>query len=232
MTFTKEQAVERITAKFAKLNDGDKGIDLTRTISEAVSNGLDMLGEDSKIELDAFVGFIEKNVSSALGLARHERSKFSSDLQSQIDELQKQLKGNEPKPDKKDTEPSDPAMQKMLEKVEELELKLKTREEEESVAKKRNQLVEKMGESIKDKEWIDAFLSEVSVGNDTDVEAKAKDYVAFYNKTRAKGGKYTPKPTDDDTDENSAVKSVVSAAANYKKTLSYNRGGGNSHGAD
>ena len=225
MKFTKEQAVESITAKFT---DKAKGIDLKRTIDEAVSNGISMIGENSEMELDAFVGFIEKNVSSALGLARHERSTFSTDLQEQLAELKKKLEGGiPPKPD--ETKPpiksDDPAIQKMLEDMAEMKKKIEAREAEESISEKRKQLVAKMGESIKDSDWIEAYLSEISITSETDVEAKAKDYVEFYNKTHTKGGKSTPKSTGDDDEENSNVKSTVAAAAAFKKTFSPNRGG-------
>lgn len=224
MKFTAEQAVESITAKFT---DKAKGIDLTRTIEEAVSNGIAMIGENSEMELDAFVGFIEKNVSSALGLARHERSTFSTDLQEQLNELKKKLEEGAPKkPD--ETKPTiksdDPAIQKMLEEMEEMKRKIAARETEESISEKRKQLVAKMGESIKDSDWIEAYLSEISVTAETDVDAKAKDYVEFYNKTHTKGGKFTPKTTGDDDDEYSSVKSAVAAAAAFKKTFSPNRG--------
>ena len=225
MKFTKENAVESITAKFT---DKAKGIDLKRTIDEAVSNGIAMIGENSEMELDAFVGFVEKNVSSALGLARHERSTFSTGLQEQLEELKKKLEGGvPPKPDEQETpiKSDDPVVQKMMEDMAEMKKKLEARETEESILEKRKQLVAKMGESIKDSDWIEAYLSEISITAETDVEAKAKDYVEFYNKTHTKGGKSTPKSTGDDEDDNSGVKSTVAAAAAFKKTLSANRGG-------
>lgn len=227
MRFTKEQAVESITAKFT---DKAKGIDLKRTIDEAVSNGISMIGENSEMELDAFVGFIEKNVSSALGLARHERSTFSTDLQEQITELKKKLEGEiTPKPEEqiKSIKSDDPAIQKMLDDMAEMKKKIEAREAEESISEKRKQLIAKMSESIKDSEWIDAYLSEISITSDTDVEAKAKDYVEFYNKTHTKGGKLTPKSAGNEDEENSAVKSTVAAAAAFKKSFSTNRGGMN-----
>ena len=83
MKFTKDEAVQSMTAKFA---DKAKGIDLARTIEEAVSNGMEMVGENSEMELDAFVAIVEKNVSSALGLARHLKTSTTSELQAKITE--------------------------------------------------------------------------------------------------------------------------------------------------
>lgn len=229
MKFTKQQAVESITAKFA---DKAKGIDLARTIEEAVSNGIEMIGEDSEMELDAFTAIVEKNVSSALGLARHLKTTTASELQQQLDEMKKKLDGKDtpPTPPKKDAEikSDDPAIQAMLEKLTKMEEKLQKQERDTAIEGKRAALKAKMSEDIKDSEWIDAYLKEINVTEETDVEAKAKDYVAFYNKTAAGGGRrsVTPKQTggnDDQTD--SYVKSTVAAAAQMKKTMSATRGG-------
>lgn len=226
MKFTKEQAVESITAKFA---DKAKGIDLARTIDEVVSNNMEMIGENSEMELDAFVAIAEKNVSTALGLARHLKTTTQSELQQQLDELKAKLEGKEPpKPTPKPNEikSDDPAIQAMLEKITAMEKKLETTEREKSVSEKRSALKAKMSESIKDTEWIDAYLAEISVTEETDVEAKAKDFVNFYNKTHSKGGKLTPKPAGgEDEGEDSYVKSTVAAAAQIKKQM----GGGPVH---
>ena len=224
MKFTKEQAIESITSKFA---DKAKGIDLKRTIEEAVSNCMEMVGENSEMELDAFVGFVEKNVSSALGFAKHLKKTATESMQEQLAELQRKLDGKEPPKtddDDKAIKTDDPALKAMQDEIAEMKKKLAAKDAEEAVTEKRKQLVAKMGESIKDKDWIEAYLSEISITAETDVEAKAKDYVAFYNKTHAKGGKVTPQSTGNDDDDNSNVKSTVAAAAALKKNMSGRRG--------
>lgn len=213
--FTKEQAVESITAKFA---DKAKGIDLVRTIDEAVSNGMAMIGENSEMELDAFTAFVEKNVSSALGLARHLKTTATSEIQQQLDALKLKLEGKEtPKPKPDEIKSDDPAIQAILDKMSQLEQKEQQREKEKAVSEKRSQLVAKMKESIKDEEWINSYLAEISITDQTDVDAKAKDYIAFYNRTQSKGGHITPKSTDGGGSEDSYVKSTVAAAAQFKK---------------
>ena len=226
MKFTKEQAVESIKGKFA---DKAKGIDLDRTIDEAVSNGIEMIGENSEMELDAFTAIVEKNVSTALGLAKHLKKDAATELQKQINELQQKLglQDTPPKETPKVIKSEGPAIQAILDKMNAMEAKIAQTEKEKSVSEKRNQLIAKMKESIKDEEWINAYLAEISVTEETDVEAKAKDYVAFYNKTHAKGGKITPKSTDNNDDDDSNVKSVIAAAAAYKKTMSSGRGTSN-----
>ena len=223
MKFTKQQAIEALKAKVPAK---DKELDLERTISEAVENYLDFVGEESEMELNDFVEKVWKSVKSSIGLTHNENSKVAQKLKDQIAELQRKLDGKEPlKPDDDDdSSSSDPNIKKMQERMAEMEKKLAARETEEAVAEKRKQLVAKMGESIKDKDWIEAYLSEISITAETDVEAKAKDYVAFYNKTHAKGGKVTPQSTGNDDDDNSNVKSTVAAAAALRKNMSGRRG--------
>ena len=90
--------------------------------------------------------------------------------------------------------------------------KVEEKDKEKAVAEKRSQLVAKMKESIKDEDWINSYLAEISITEETDVEAKAKDYIAFYNKTQSGGGKITPKKTGGEQDTDSEVKNTLAAA--------------------
>lgn len=223
MKFTKQQAIEALKAKVPAK---DKELDLERTISEAVENYLDFVGEESEMELNDFVEKVWKSVKSSIGLAHNENSKVAQKLKDQIAELQRKLDGKEPPKtdDDKPIKTDDPALKAMQDEIAEMKKKLAAKDAEEAVTEKRKQLVAKMGESIKDKDWIEAYLSEISITAETDVEAKAKDYVAFYNKTHAKGGKVTPQSTGNDDDDNSNVKSTVAAAAALKKNMSGRKG--------
>ena len=133
MKFTKEQAIESITSKFA---DKAKGIDLKRTIEEAVSNCMEMVGENSEMELDAFVGFVEKNVSSALGFAKHLKKTATESMQEQLAELQRKLDGKEPPKtdDDKPIKTDDPALKAMQDEIAEMKKKLAAKDAEEAVA--------------------------------------------------------------------------------------------------
>ena len=224
MKFTKEQAIEALKAKVPAK---DKELDLERTITEAVDNCLAFVGEESEMELNDFVEKAWKSVKSSIGFAHNENSKVAQKLKDQIAELQRKIDGKEPPKtddDDKSIKTDDPTLKAMLDKMSALEQKLAAKDAEATIAEKRQQLIAKMGESIKDKDWIEAYLSEISITAETDVEAKAKDYVAFYNKTHTKGGKITPKPAGDDDDDNSNVKSTVAAAAALRKQMSGRRG--------
>lgn len=224
MKFTKEQAIEALKAKVPAK---DKELDLERTITEAVDNCLAFVGEDSEMELNDFVEKAWKSVKSSIGLAHNENSKVAQKLKDQIAELQRKIDGKEPPKNDDDDKPiktDDPALKAVLDKLAAVEKKLAAKDAEATVAEKRQQLIAKMGESIKDKDWIESYLKEISVTEETDVDAKAKDYVEFYNKTHANGGKVTPKTTGGDDDDDSNVKSVVAAAATIRKNMSGRRG--------
>jgi gas vesicle protein len=224
MKFTKQQAIEALKAKVPAK---DKELDLERTITEAVDNCLAFVGEESEMELNDFVEKAWKSVKSSIGLAHNENSKVAQKLKDQIAELQRKIDGKEPPKTDDDDKPiktDDPTLKAMLDKMSALEQKLAAKDAEATIAEKRQQLIAKMGESIKDKDWIENYLKEISITSETDVEAKAKDYVEFYNKTHTKGGKVTPKSTDSDDDDDSSVKSVVAAAAAMRKNMSGRRG--------
>ena len=221
MKFTKEQAIKALEAKVPAK---DKELDLGRTISEAVDNSLELIGEDSEMELEDFVAKVFKQVKTSIGLTHSENSKVAQKMQSQLDELQKKIDGKSGKKkegdDDDDSGNENKEIKAMMEKIAKMEEKLAAKETADTVAEKRKQLVAKMSEDIKDNEWIEGYLAEINVTADTDVEAKAKDYVAFYNKTHTKGGKVTPKSTDGGEDsDNKRVKEAVAAAARIKEQM-------------
>lgn len=225
--FTKQEAIKALEAKIPAK---DKELDLGRTISEAVDNSLELIGEDSEMELEDFVAKVFKQVKTSIGLTHSENSKVAQKMQSQLDELQKKI--DEKSGQKKDDDDGDGSgnenkeIKAMMEKIAKMEEKLAAKETADTVAEKRKQLIAKMSEDIKDNEWIEGYLAEINVTAETDVEAKAKDYVAFYNKTHTKGGKVTPKSTDGGEDSDTKyVKNTVAEAAKIKKSLSATAGG-------
>ena len=224
--FTKQEAIKALEAKVPAK---DKELDLGRTISEAVDNSLELIGEDSEMELEDFVAKVFKQVKTSIGLTHSENSKVAQKMQSQLDELQKKVDGKSTQKkegDDGDGDNENKEIKAMMEKIAKMEEKLAAKETADTVAEKRKQLIAKMSEDIKDSEWIEGYLAEISVTADTDVEAKAKDYVAFYNKTHTKGGKVTPKSTDGGEDSDTKyVKNTVAEAAKIKKSLSATAGG-------
>lgn len=217
MKFTKEQAIKELEAK---IPTKDKDLDLGRTISEAVDNSIELIGEDSEMELKDFVEKVFKQVKTSIGLTHSENSKVATKMQSQIDELQKKVNEKDPKPDGKGDD-VDPKVKALQDEVDTLKQRFADEDKKKSIAEKRSAIIAKMAESIKDKDWIKDYMSQITVTEETDVDAKAQDYVAFYNKTQANVVKRstTPKQTGGDEPQND-VKNVVAAAARIKKQMS------------
>jgi len=226
--FTREQAIKELEAK---IPTKDKDLDLGRTISEAVDNSIELIGENSEMELKDFVEKVFKQVKTSIGLTHSENSKVANKMQSQIDELQKKVNEKDPKPDGKgdDVDPKpdgkgddvDPKVKALQEELDNIKKRFEDEDKKKSIAEKRAAIIAKMAESIKDKDWINDYMSQITVTEETDVDAKAQDYVAFYNKTQANVVKRstTPKQTGGDETQND-VKNVVAAAARIKKQMS------------
>lgn len=193
MKFTAEQAIEEIKGK---ITAKDKDIDLGRTIKECVENALKMVGENEELELSAFVDFVQPFVATSAGLARKNAATATKTLQDRIAELEKQVNTAEPpKVEPNGNEPS-AEMKALLERLEALENDKKANETKAKIDAKRDEIaagIKKLG--VDDKDWVNTLLGEVSITEETDVEQKAKDYVALYNKTHSGGSSITPKPS-------------------------------------
>lgn len=208
MKFTREQAIKELEAK---IPTKDKDLDLGRTISEIVDNNIEIIGESSEMELSDFVNKTWKSVQTAIGLTHSENSKVAQKLQGQIDELQKKVNGNKGGDDDHGNDNEDPKLKAMQDELDNIKKRLADEDTEKTVSQKRAQLKAKMAESIKDNDWIDSYLAEINVTEETDVEAKAKDYVAFYNKTQANVVRRstTPRQTGGNDDRNSDAKKTI-----------------------
>ena len=217
--FTKEEAIKALEAK---IPTKDKDLDLGRTISEAVDNSIELIGEDSEMELNDFVEKVFKQVKTSIGLTHSENSKVATKMQSQIDELQKKVNGKTQQTDDGTGEDDDPKFKSLRDELDTIKKRFADEDRQKSIAEKRSAIIHKMAESIPDKDWINDYMSQITVTEDTDVDAKANDSVAFYNKTQANVVKRstTPRKTGEGDDVDSNVKDTVKEAAQIKKSMS------------
>ena len=180
MKFTKQQAVEEITAK---ITDKDKDIDLARTIDECVENGLNIVGENEEMELKDFVAFVQPFVATAAGLAHKHAVTATETLQEKIAKLEKKDPAKtDPKTDpKKDPKPNS-EIQALLDRIEALEKDKADNAKATKIADKRKAIASKLKElGVTDEKWVESLLNEVSITEETDVEQKSKDYLSIYN---------------------------------------------------
>lgn len=122
-------------------------------------------------------------------------------------------------PSKKTKE--DDAMAKALARIEELEKKNAENERKAKLSNRRAEVVSKMKEKgVKDKEWINAFLDEVSLdGEGFDVDAKVESYVKMYNKSLAiVDPDVTPQNPSGKRGEDKELSNIIKGASEFVKS--------------
>ena len=146
MKFTKEKAVEEITAK---ITDKDKDLDLARTVNECVENALRMVGDNEEMELNDFVSFVQPFVATAAGLAHKNAATATKTLQEKIAELEKKdpAKTDPKQEPKKEPEPNS-EMKALLDRIEALEKDKAENAKATKIADKRKAIASKLKSSM------------------------------------------------------------------------------------
>lgn len=211
MKFTKEDACKELTAKIPQ-----KGQTLNlseRSINEMLDTLMPLIAND-ETELSDFVTNVLPTFRTADGNVRN-------DVSVGI----KNYKDNNPvtPPKKDDTQKpdEDDAMAKALARIEELERKNAENERKAQLSSRRNEIISKMKEKgVKDREWIDDFLNEVSIdGAEFDMEAKVDSYVRMYNKFHVVADPdATPRNAGGGKGEDKALTEVIKGASDFVKS--------------
>lgn len=211
MKFTKEDACKELTAKIPQ-----KGQTLNlseRSINEMLDTLMPLIAND-ETELSDFVANVLPAFRTADGNVRN-------DVSVGI----KNYKDNNPvtPPKKDDTQKpdEDDAMAKALARIEELEKKNAENERKAQLSSRRNEIISKMKEKgVKDREWIDDFLNEVSIdGAEFDMEAKVDSYVRMYNKFHVVADPdATPRNAGGGKGEDKALTEVIKGASDFVKS--------------
>lgn len=211
MKFTKEDACKELTAKIPQ-----KGQTLNlseRSINEMLDTLMPLIAND-ETELADFVTNVLPTFRTADGNVRN-------DVSVGI----KNYKDNNPvTPPKKDDiqkPDEDDAMAKALARIEELEKKNAENERKAQLSSRRNEIISKMKEKgVKDREWIDDFLNEVSIdGAEFDMEAKVDSYVRMYNKFHVVADPdATPRNAGGGKGEDKALTEVIKGASDFVKS--------------
>ena len=176
MKFTKEDAckelVSRMTAKGEKLNLSE------RSINEQLDTLMAIVVND-ETELADFI-------DRTLPLFKTADANVRNDVSVGI----AKYKENNPTP------PANPQPQQtgveddkneLLTRLEAIELELANAKREEQVRSLHNDISTRLrSKGVKDEEWVNALLSEVTIGDNVDVDAKVESYLNLYNKSHAR----------------------------------------------
>lgn len=200
MKFTKEEAIKELKSQLSsKVEKIDKW---ERTITENVETLIALVGEDSTIELSDFVAKAIPLFNTTQGMLRKENADVAKGLEQQITELKAQLEKKEPnKPNPK--EPNDD-VKALLQRLETLENESKQAKLQVKLQNVRKSLIDKLKEKgVKDKDWANLMLDNISLTEDLDVDTKAADLLKLYNKSQSNANvTVTPQGTGNGNGDN------------------------------
>lgn len=211
MKFTKEEACKDLMSQIPT-----KGETLQlseRSINEQLETLMPLLAND-ETELADFI-------ASVLPVFRTADANVRANVSAQVKDY-KEKNPIPPAVKKEDEKPAeDDAMAKALARIEELERKNAENERMAQLSNRRSEVVSKMKEKgVKDKDWINAFLDEVSLdGENFDVDAKVESYVKMYNKSLAiVDPDVTPQGAGGGRGEDKALTDVIKGASEFVKS--------------
>lgn len=173
MKFTNEEAFEKLKGMLT--NNGKKPLRMSeKSVERQIEILLPMLA-DEETELDDFASKLLPSLEVMNSNAEYDNSNNYKKLKK---ELEEQLKDKPNEPDDKQN-----ALEQRLAL---LEAELNAAKKEKALGDVRSRISSGLlSKGVKDKEWIEALMSEITVSEDTDVEAKVDSLVKFYNKGRA-----------------------------------------------
>lgn len=176
MKFTREQANKELVAKMTV--NGEKLSVSDRTINEHLDTLMPLMGEEMELQ-----DFVEK----CLPLFKSTDANVRNDVSVGIREYKAANPALEPqKTTQETTAPQSNAYADLLKRIEELENEKARASKEKKVGTIKEEIVSKLkSKGVKDDEWINALLSEVTVTEDFQVDAKVESYLGLYNKQNA-----------------------------------------------
>lgn len=200
MKFTKEDAIKELKSQLSsKVEKIDKW---ERTITENVETLIALIGEDSTIELTDFVAKAIPLFNTTQGMLRKENADVAKGLEQQITELKTKLEKQEPTK----SNPKEPAddVKALLQRLETLENESKQAKLQIKLQDVRKSLIDKLKEKgVKDKDWANLMLDNITLTEDLDVDTKAADLLKLYNKSQSNANvTVTPQGTGNGSGDN------------------------------
>ena len=214
MKFTEEQAREALRAELT--NKGRKSLAMSeKTLVKQTEILINKLAND-EMGLPDFVEVALEILNVTNDNIRKDKSDF---VKQWRDEKKKKNPAPEPNQESKT---NNPELDALKAEIEALKATHAENEKKSKLSAKKSDLISALNsKGIKDKEWIDSFLSEVNITEDLDVDAKADIYAKIYNKTQANvSPTITPKnPSGVQDDDLAALKEASRLAEQRNKDM-------------
>jgi hypothetical protein len=204
MKFTKEDARKELMSKIP--NKGQTLNLSERSINEMLETLMPLVAND-ETELDDFVTNVLPTFKTADGNVRHEVSAGINKYKEENPIVQQQILQNE----------EDEATKALKAQIEALQKRLDDDDKAKKDASTRKDFISKVKEKgVKDSDWIKDYVSELTIGDDFDLEARVNTCVKLYNKGKAATGKDVTNPEGaggDGDDSDKAITNTIAAAA-------------------
>ena len=204
MKFTKEDARKELMSKIP--NKGQTLQLSERSINEMLETLMPLVAND-ETELSDFVDRVLPTFKTADGNVRHEVSAGINKYKEENPIVQPQVLQTE----------EDEATKALKAQIEALQKRLDDDDKAKKDANTRKDFISKVKEKgVKDSDWIKDYVSELTIGDDFDLEARVNTCVKLYNKGKAATGKDAKSPEDaggEGDDSNKAITNTIAAAA-------------------
>lgn len=178
MKFTKEDARKDLMSKIP--NKGQTLQLSERSINEMLDTLMPLVAND-ETELSDFVEKVLPTFRTADGNVRHEVSAGINKYKEE-NPLPTPPKVEEPKDE-------DEATKALKAQLEAMQKRLDDADREKKETETRKSFISKVKEKgVKDSEWVKSYVSELTIGEGFDVDARVDACVKLYNKTKASSG--------------------------------------------
>ena len=208
MKFTKEEACKHLTSKLS-----EKGHPLhisERSINEMLDTLMPLVAND-ETELEDFANSVlptfrtaNLNIKNDVSVGVNKYKEENPVVQSKQTQTTPKVEENE-------------ATKALREQLEAMQKRLDAADKEKKMTDTRKDFISKVKEKgVKDADWVNTYVSELTIGDDFDIEAKVDTCVKLYNKGKAATGKGTKSPEGaggEGDDSTKAITSTIAAAA-------------------
>ena len=176
MKFTKDEARKELVAKLTER--GEKLNISERSINEHLDTLMPLFVDD-ETEIADFVKKVLPIFKTADANVRNDVSQGIKEFKDNYKPEQKETKETKTE----DKKAGDSELEKRLAK---LEQELEDARRNDKVAVIKRSLIDALKtKGVKDEEWTNTFLNEITITEDFDVDAKAEAYLNLYNKMKA-----------------------------------------------
>lgn len=209
MKFTKEDACKELMSKIP--NKGQTLNLSERSINEMLETLMPLVAND-ETELDDFVTNVLPTFKTADGNVRHEVSAGINKYKEENPIVQQKQTQTPPKGEE------DEVTKALKEQLAALQQRLDDADRAKKDANTRKDFISKVKEKgVKDSDWVKAYVSELTIGDDFDLEARVNTCVKLYNKGKAATGKDVTNPEgaggEGDGSDKAITNTIAAAAA-------------------